>query len=460
MEPDQTKQFSVVIKLDKFEALNGELSRLHDDQEKERYISRFFMDRFGQGGGKLQVVQKKSKVKLTWLPPKTDSQAEAVHREALSNAKNREYKEAINKWIKAITMNPTDPDYYFNLGIAFFEVKNYRESIENLSKAIALCPIYFKAHLILGTVYLKTRQFDKAEEHLKKSIVYYPEHSLAYLNLGAVYSILKRYQEGIQMFLKTIELSPKEVRAHFGLAKIYSIQGEIDKANQYYKNVIEIGTNPQLTIHAKRSMVSLREPDAPNIPEQTTPTNVEKYYQDGYSAYLFTDYDKSIRMYSEYLKHKRKDDFVWFSLGEALLRAGHVLKAIEAFQNAVNLNHSKALYYKELSLAFDCLNKSNEVIENVNKALKLGKDDSILFTLYAKYLIKQQKFEEAIEKLEKALKKSSNNLLAKFYLALALKGQNDIDSATNYLLQIMKAPINSPIKMEAESLLNEWKADQ
>lgn len=458
METSQTaKQFSVVIKLDKFEALNGELLRLNDDQERHEYISQFFLSRFGEGGGKLQIVQKKSKIKLTWLPPRVDAQAEALHKEALSNAKNKKYKEAINKWIKAITMNPTDPDYYFNLGIAFFEIKNYKESIENLRKAISLCPIYFKTHLILGTVYLKTRQFDQAETHLKESIVYYPEHSLAYLNLGAVYSILKRYEEGIKMFLKTIELSPKEIRAHFGLAKIYSIQGSIDLANQYYKNVIEIGTNPQLIIHAKRSMVSLREPDTRDTSEQGVPTNIERYYQDGYRAYLFTDYDKAIRMYSEYLKYKRKDDFVWFSLGEALLRAGHVLKAVEAFQNAVNLNHSKALYYKELALAFDCLNKGNEVVEQVNKALKHGKDDGILLTLYAKYLIKAHKYDEAIEKLEKALKNSSNNLLAKFYLALALKGQNDMDSAINYLQQIMKAPINSPIKMEAESLLSDWK---
>ena len=111
-------------------------------------------------------------------------EANSHHQKAVQQFKNKQYNDAINNWVKAISLNPGDPDFYFNLGIAFFETKNYTESVENLRKSIQICPIYYKAHLILGTVLLKTRKFEEAEHHLKPSVVFQSQHALAYLNLG------------------------------------------------------------------------------------------------------------------------------------------------------------------------------------------------------------------------------------------------------------------------------------
>jgi len=252
MEENLQKQFSAVLRLNQFETLNGELNKFRDKSEQQKYIKQFLLQKYGQNEGKYQVIQKPNKVKLVWTPSKVDSRAEALHRDALALAKNRNYKDAINNWVKAISINTSDPDYYFNLGIAFFESKNFNESIENLEKVIDLCPIYPNAYLILGTTYIKTRKFDQAEIQLKESIVINPNHALAYLNLGAVYSIIRKYGEGIEMFQRSLELSPKEVRAHFGLGKIYTIQGKADLANEHFKKVIEIDTNRALTNHAKK----------------------------------------------------------------------------------------------------------------------------------------------------------------------------------------------------------------
>ena len=463
MESTLQKHFAVVIDLANIKEINGEFQNLDNAYQRENFINQFFMKRYGEGKGKLEIIQKESKIKLLWLQPVVNDQADKLHQEALRFAKNRQYREAISRWVKAISQNPLDPDYYFNLGIAFFEIKNFQESIENLKHAIEVCPIYYKSHLILGTVFLKVRQYENAEKYLRESLVFYPQHSLAYLNLGAVYSILKRYDEGIKMFLKSLQISPKEVRAHFGLAKIYSIQGNVNKANKYFKNVIEIDTNRQLTNHAKRAM--LTTPEA-TLSSQNSPTSsasgsysepisadTEQLYLNGYSAFLFTDYDKAIRMYELYLKKKPGDDFVWFSLGESYLRCNQILRAVDAFKKAIQINPNKGLYYKELAIAFDYLNKENEVLECVTQAHKLGKNDSITNTLMGKYLNKQQKFNEAIEHLENALKQNPNNLLAKLNLAIANIESNQKDIAINQLQEIIKATVNSPLKMKAESIL-------
>lgn len=456
---EQSKDFAVVLRLSSFDDLNGRIVD-QSDAESAPFVQTFFQNRYGDGdgGGKLQIHRKQSKVRLVWNQPRYEPDAEEAHNSALACAKNKNFQEAINHWVRAISINPSDPDYYFNLGIAFFEKKNFQEAVENLRRAITLCPIYYKAHLILGTVYLKIRKFDRAEEYLRESLIFYPSHPLAYLNLGAVYSILKRYDEGISMFLKCIELSTNEVRAHFGLAKIYSLRGDSQSANRYFKNVIEINTNPTLTNHAKRAMVAVAGPDAEihsNSAGQVNvhAGNVEKYYQLGYTSFLNSDYETAAEMYSAYLSLKANDDFVWYSLSQALLRSGKSQLACDALTKAIGINPSKGLYRKELALAYSYGGQDQNALGCLNEAEKLGKVDSAMYALWGKILLQQGDQVSALEKLEKALNLDSNNLLAKFNLALAAMASGDRDVALNHLHDILRTPIKSPLKMEAEGLL-------
>ena len=440
MEESLEKHFSAVFRLNQFETLNGELNKFQDKGDQKKYVEQFLFQKYGQNEGKLEIIQKPNKVKLVWTPARVDFRAEALHNAALSLAKNKNYKDAINNWVKAISTNSSDPDYYFNLGIAFFESKNFSESIENLKKVIDLCPIYPNAYLILGTTFIKIRKFEQAEIQLKESIVINPKHALAYLNLGAVYSIMRKYSEGIEMFQKSLKLSPKEVRAHFGLGKIHAIQGNDDLANEHFKKVIELDTNRALTNHAKKSMIFPAVEEQSKGQSTTRPTglvNSEMSYQEGYKAYLFTDYEKSVSMYSLYLEQKPDDDFVWFSLGEAHLRSGLASKAVEAFRKAISINSNKGLYYKELAISLSYLNKDADALESIQKAQQLGKNDSVLYALQGKLLIKQDKIQDSIERLEKALNLNSNNLLAKYFLAIAYHKNNETNFAVNYLQEII-----------------------
>lgn len=453
MESGQEKYFSVVIRLNEFDGLNGELAKISDAQKRKNFIRDFFLQRYGEGCGRLEIIQRKTKVKLKWLPPKVDSRAEDLHKLALVQARNRNFVEAINSWVKAISVNSNDPDYYFNLGIAFFEIKNYKESIENLNKALRLCPIYYKAHIILGTVYLKVRHFDSSEKHLKESIRFYPNHALAYLNLGAVYSILKRYDDAIATFSKALELCPDEVRAHFGIGKIYSLKNDVEKANYYFKKVIELDKKGNLATHAKRALITAPLENDAEISKSIDQGNFENLYREGYRSFLFADYEKATMMYNGYLKHRPKDDFVWFSLGEAYLRSGEAAKAAAAFHKAVNLNSKKALYYKELSIAYSYLGKDQDVIRCATKAKLLGKSDSITNSFWGKALLNLEKYDDAIPLFEEAVRLNSNNLFAKFYLAIALTKVNQTNHAINYLQEVIRSPIKSPLKMEAKTIL-------
>ncbi|MCG8608427.1 tetratricopeptide repeat protein, partial [bacterium] len=303
---------------------------------------------------------------------------------------------------------------------------------------------------------IKERKFKEAEQHLLETINFNPNISFAYLNLGAVYSILKRYEDGIKMFEKSLTLAPNQVKALFGLGKIYSITGSLDLANKHFKRVVDLEPKGLLASHAKRAMASMPfEKPISLTGSSVDPKDIEYLYQAGYRAYLFTDYERAIEMYQKYLTKKDDDDFVWFSLGESCLRVGWIEKAIDSYQRAIDLNSTKALYFKSLAIAQNYMDRESEVIKCLNRAKQLGKNDSLTQTLWGKVLIKQKNYEEAIDNLNDAIRQNPNNLLAKYYLAIAFRKTNQASSALNYLEEIASSPINSPLKAAASKLKDE-----
>jgi len=402
--------------------------------------------------------------KFRWTLSTVIAEAESLHKEALAFARKRNFRKAIERWIKAIALNAEDPDYFFNTGIAFYEEKNYQEAIENLEQTIKICPIYFKARLILGTIYLKLRKFDKAESYLKESIYFNPSNPLAILNLGAVYSILKKYDEGINAFKKIIEISPNESRAYFGLGKIYSIQGQALKANDCFRKVVELDEKGDLAIHAKRAIASEQSSTALPLPKKDKLPEIEEehledYYAEAYNSYLFGDYARSGDLYRKYIEYKPNDDNVWYLLAESYLRAGYPKEATSAYKNALKIS-KKGLYFKQLGIAYDFLSLTEKAIHSIEQAVSLGKRDSIVYTIWAKNLIKQNKLEDAIEKLQVALKLNRSNLSAIYHLAVAYTKNNQINEALNYLHAIINSKVKSPIKNEASELLSKIKTKE
>jgi len=451
MSPQTAKKLvSANINLAEIRHFDPEIQKILSSNSNSAGLKDYLYRRYGNNGG-VDILINGEAAELRWILPRVLPQAENLHKEALAQARQRDFKPAITKWTQAIALNPHDPDYYFNLGIAFFESKNYKEAVENLQKTISICPIYYRAHLILGTVLLKIRKFAEAERHLKESVFFNPRNALAHLNLGAVYSILKKYQEGIFSFQRAIELSPQEIRAYFGMAKIYSIVGDTENANQYYRKVIELDSKGVLANHAKRGIVAVKEPTGSSI--NNSSADLEAVYSKGYNAFLFSDYQLAVEMYQQYVQRKPEDDYVWSALGAALLRAGQAQPAANAFERAVKINTVKALYYKQLALAYDALNRSQDVIRVLEKAKALGKNDSVMLGLWGKNLIKLNQITEALTPLEQAVKLSKSNLMAQYYLAVVLVRLNRLDHAMAHLDNVLTARVNTPLKDEAKKLM-------
>lgn len=411
--------------------------------------------------GEIHISIEGRTAQFKWILPVVVQEAEELHKQALAHAKNKDYAKAITLWIKAISLNPVDPDYYFNAGIAFFEQNNYREAIDNLDYALQLCPIYYKASLILGTVYLKLRKFEKSENHLRESIAFNHENTLALLNLATASSVLKKYDDGIIIFKKIAEINPNEVRAYFGMAKIYSLQNKITEANECYHKVVDIDPKGPLAAHAKRLIIAdksatkeLKKSAEINLASYQ---NLDEVFSEAYSAYLFSDYKLSADLYKKYVSTKSDDEQAWYSFGEASLRCGALETALNAFQKAIDLNPSKALYFKQAALCLDMLNRYDDALNYIQKAHQKGKNDSVTLMLLGKIYLRHNQFDKAVEFLQQAIKRNKQNISAEYYLAKVYAKQGLVDQASEHLYWIINSKIKTPLKTKAEKLLNEIK---
>lgn len=451
---EKTHQKTVNATLDLNE-IDGDIEQLYLPLKKEEKIelSKKILRLPENFNDIIDFKIKDEKIHFFWYIPQSNSQAENLHKNAIIHARKGDLKKAIENWTKASQINPLDPDYFFNLGVAYFEIKKYIEAIDALTRALAICPIYYKANLILGTAYLKIRKFENARKHIEKSLIVNKNNILAYLNLGAVNSILKDYKNGIAMFEKAIELSPKEPSAYMGLAKIYATLDNVEKANFYFKKVIEYDQKGNLANYAKRLITLQRrqkvEDDTISIDEAANP---EEYYSEGYRNYIIGNFQKSVQLYKKYLTTKSDDDYVWCALGESQLRAGQPELAAESFKKAAKLSSSKGLYFKELGIAFDKLGKFDLVVAAMTKANELGKLDSVTYGIWGKALYELGRNGEAIDKLEESLKANKNNLFAKYYMAFALSKEQEIDDAVGYLEEILNAKLDTPLKDLSQKL--------
>jgi tetratricopeptide (TPR) repeat protein len=451
---EKTLQKTVSVTID-LNDIDGDIEQLYLplNEDEKRAVSKKILGLPDNFRDVIDFKIKDENIHFFWYLPKANSQAEKLHKNAIIHARKGDLKKAIEYWTKAAQLNPQDPDYFFNLGVAYFEIKRYIEAIDALTRTLAICPIYYKANLILGTAYLKIRKFENARKHIEKSLIVNKNSLLAYLNLGAINSILKDYKNGIAMFEKAIALSPKEASAYMGLAKIYATLDNIEKANFYFRKVIEFDKKGNLANYAKRLITSQRRQKIEEEPlDISEAANPEESYSEGYRNYIIGNFQKSVQMYKKYLTTKSDDDYVWCALGEAQLRAGKPELATESFKKAAKLSSSKGLYFKELGIAFDKMGKFDKVVAAMAKANELGKLDSITYYLWGKALYELGKSGEAIDKLEESLKVNKNNLSAKYYMALALSKENELNDAIGYLDEILNAKIETPLKTQSEKL--------
>lgn len=144
--------------------------------------------------------------------------------DGLKNLQNKNYNEAIKNFEKAITINSSNAQAYYGLGIAYYP--SDKEKARNyLNKALEYNPQYGEAYMALADVYYILGDYPATVNAAQKGIEIKPNTPKLYLLAGISQFNLKNYKEALTALNKYLELDPNG-------DNVVTVKKLIDQINQ------------------------------------------------------------------------------------------------------------------------------------------------------------------------------------------------------------------------------------
>ena len=221
-------------------------------------------------GGRLAEAERLYRQILEWDP----GHADALHLSGLIAHHRGNNEVAIGLITKAINMQPSDPRYYYNLGVVLQGQDRMNEAIACYQKVISIQPDYpgvysnlgvalqtqdrldeaiscflkaisvqqndAKAYSNLGFALHEKTRFEEAILCYQKALLINPDHAEAHYNLGNTFQKQSRYEEAISCYQKALLIKPDYAEAYYNLGNTFQEQGQSEEAITYYRQALSI----------------------------------------------------------------------------------------------------------------------------------------------------------------------------------------------------------------------------
>ena len=268
-------------------------------------------------------------------------------------------EQALIEFKKAINLNKSFSDGYYNIGTTLIKIFKYSEALYYFHKCIEINKNYYDAYFNLADCYKRIKDYENSIKYYNKCLEQRVSDCSVYNNLGLVYFKLKNFEIAIKNFEKCLELNKDYFLAYNSLGLVYLEKNEYEKAIYFFNKCISINA----------------------------------YYEHGYN-----------------------------NIGIALFRDGKELNSIFFFEKAITLDEKFYDAYINLVMAYKASSKYLEAIKTLNKLLNVEisrSDKAKALPLLAQYYIETgelfkgyKTFEESLKLFEEFPELKDENILA------------------------------------------------
>ncbi|RMD86526.1 MAG: tetratricopeptide repeat protein, partial [Calditrichaeota bacterium] len=290
---------------------------------------------------------------------------------------------------KAIKFDPDLVEPYVWLTYAYTRKEHLPDAVKVGLKAIQMAPDNFLAYYFLAVAYLaqvlrnyKTDFYAEAESYMKKCIALQPNYEPARLILAWLYILQGNYDEAKKHLEKAVQIEESEkfegvkfVGALTLMGNLYYRQQKIDAAEEWYK----------------KSLLLLKKSDHLYAKPFTALTycgfgNVDSWR--GHYDRSLKNFKKAVDVIERHPKALGVGYFLVYArlgMSRAFQKLGMHSEANQQFQLALELFQNKKEYdfsfiwegcdaqvYYQIASHYAILNKSQEAIRNLQKALTCG----------------------------------------------------------------------------------------
>ncbi|MFZ4544635.1 MAG: tetratricopeptide repeat protein [Saprospiraceae bacterium] len=261
----------------------------------------------------------------------------------LTYQRNLVWQNETTLWSDVVLKSPNKARGHFNLGVALNDNKNYKQAVQSYTKAINLKPFHDQAFSNRGIIYMDEGKNAEAMADFNKAISLDPKRERVYVNRGKLLFNLKQNEASLLDFNKAIELNPKMAEAYYNRAIIFGEQGKYEEARADYTEAIKLNPKNE-EAYNNRGNVFVKE----------------KRYQEA-----LQDFSKAIELNPKYVQAYNNRSNVY--INQKMYREGipDLLKAIE-------IKPDLAIAYANLGMTEYKLGEMDKACKDLKKAIELG----------------------------------------------------------------------------------------
>jgi len=153
--------------------------------------------------------------------------------------------------LAAIRINPRSPFAHCNLGIIYDSQNRLYKAINAYKASLELDTKQPNLWLNLGSTYMRQSRFKSAMRAFKRASEYDPRNPAAYEQIGACCVHLRDYATGAAAYKKSLQLNPNSATTHRGIGIIYMSMYVLDpkkvklrdKALEHWYRSLELQPN-------------------------------------------------------------------------------------------------------------------------------------------------------------------------------------------------------------------------
>lgn len=139
---------------------------------------------------------------------------------------------------KALEINPTNENAYYNLGVLFSEKNEPNASIEAFNNCLKLNPKHESARFNLSNQYLKIKSFDLAISEYEKILESNPYSQDTLYNIAFCYlTFIEDYEKAIQYFNRLLNYNSIHIDGMFNLAVAHYKKDNKNKSVELYNEI-------------------------------------------------------------------------------------------------------------------------------------------------------------------------------------------------------------------------------
>ncbi len=159
------------------------------------------------------------------------------------NYENHDTDQAIKNYYLAIKEKPHDAHLRFNLGLCLQQKEMWPEAAEEFAKTVELDTHHLKAHLYASAAYEKLQQPEKAIAVLEQAVSLDPQSFDAQHRLGNLYRHIERLENAIGPYKKALQLQPDNVHVMMDLANCLNMVNRNEESLEMYQKILEKNPN-------------------------------------------------------------------------------------------------------------------------------------------------------------------------------------------------------------------------